>query len=141
MQAHNPTYCCSVMANWIANSVVAVNPVEGTAHMNVLYTPTPGEADDPEPDVERIQLNHCPNCGDVIIVYSEAQPSPEYTRATTTGGACDDFSCRFCDVANLVCQFAYRAEAGCFSTDAAVKIAYSNLRTNVNKGWQDFVTE
>ena len=140
MQIHNPTYCCSQMATWIANNVIAVNYVNGTAHMNVLYTPTPGDEYDPEPTIERIELVHCPNCGDSITVYSQPVPAPEYTRATVTGGVCNDVACRFHEIGNT-CAFALRDNLGCYSIDAAVRVAYGNLRTNINNGWTDLVTE
>ena len=138
MQVHNPTYCCSQMAEWVTSNVIAVNPIDGTAHMNVIYTSTPGEDYDPEPAIERIEVIHCPNCGDTITVYSAPVPSPEYTRATVNGGDCDDVTCRY--LVNLKCTYAFRS-TGCYSTDAAVKVAHADLRTNVMKGFSDFTSE
>lgn len=140
MQTHNPTYCCSQMATWIINNVIAVNPTTGTAHMNVHYTPTPGDTADPAPTIERIEVKHCPNCGDSIGVYSEAFPAPEYTRASALGGSCDDSTCRHNNTVTHVCSFQFR-NIGCFNTDAAVKTAYEDLRSNVWNGFEDFTKE
>ena len=140
MQVHNPTYCCSTMQTWIENNVVVVDYITSKAHMNVLHTPTPVDDYDPEPTIERIDLVHCPNCGDAVMVYSEPVPAPTYTRATVNGGDCDDITCRYLDKVALKCLYAFRS-TGCYSVDNAVKIAHADLRANVMKGFSDFTSE
>ena len=140
MQIHNTTYCCSQMDTWRVNNIVAVDYVAHKAHMRVFHTPTPGDDYDPDPTVTTIEIKHCPNCGDLITVYSEAVPSPTYTRATTVGGACDDNTCRHNNTTTSVCAFAFR-EIGCFSTDSAVRVAYEDLLVKMHMGISDFVKE
>ena len=129
------------MQGYITDGIVTVNVDAGTANLNAINVPTPIDDDLQVPEMTRIPITFCPNCGDKIIVYAEDIPVPTYTRAELTGASCNDVTCRYLERTNLVCAFAYRNDMGCYSTDDAVKQAISDLRDKVHSGWDQMVNE
>ena len=141
MQTHKLCWCCSIMQGYITDGIVTVNVDAGTANLNAINVPTPIDDDLQMPEMTRIPISYCPNCGEKIIVYAENVPAPTYTRAELTGASCNDVTCSKLDRTNLLCGYQYRTNGRCLSTSDEEKQAYSDLRSNVQKGWGEMTSE
>lgn len=141
LQSHSVCFCCTVLRGYVDNGLITVNPDTGTCVLKVINVPTPEDENDQDPVMTKIPVKYCPNCGEKVIVYSEAVPAPTYTRATLNGASCNDQTCRFLDRVNLLCAYQFRNDAGCYSTDDVAKQAVADLRENIFLGWQEMVNE
>jgi len=129
------------MESYVNASIVTVNYTADTAHMKVVYTPIPEDGNDQNPAMSVIEIKYCPNCGDLIVPYSESVPAPTYVRATLLGASCNDNTCRFNDSINHICCWQFMNSTGCFATSDAAKQAYSDLRDSVQLGWSEMTSE
>ena len=141
MQTHKLCWCCSVMQGYIADGIVTVNVDAGTANLNAINVPTPIDDDLQVPEMTRIPITFCPNCGMVIVTYAENIPTPTYTRAALNGASCNDVTCRYLNTSDMVCNFAYRNNIGCYSIDEPARQAISDLTKNVFIGLDQMVNE
>lgn len=141
MQTHKIGYCCEAMSGYINSGLITVNTDTNMASMVVVNIPTPDDDELQDPEITRIPINYCPNCSDKIIIYSENVPPATYTRAELTGASCNDVTCRFLARSSNTCGYQYRTNGRCFSTSAEEKQAYSDLRENVQTGWQEMVEQ
>lgn len=141
MQTHKLCWCCSVMQGYITDGIVTVNVDAGTANLNAINVPTPIDDDLQVPEMTRIPINYCPNCGMVIVTYSENIPAPTYTRATLLGGSCNDNTCRYNDISTSTCCFQYINDIGCYITSDAAKQSISDLLANVQIGYIEMTNQ